>query len=86
MNSDVRRVNKPGPDTVFLFFRRLNATPQSTPDQMEVFFRWLLANATATPAQTPKPEPPAVDQLLQHLVVDSGSAACTGGGDWIDGI
>ena len=53
-----------------------------TPDQVEVFFRRLLASA-ATPALTPKPEPPAVDQLLQRLVAETQArqpapAAATG--------
>ena len=79
-DTDVRRASKPGPDTVFPAYAvsdpdgRVDdlwvaavATPQSTPDQ-EVFHRRLLASAAATLAPTPKPEPPAVDQLLQRLM------------------
>ena len=80
-DSDIRPVSIPGPDMVFPTYAvsdpdgRVDdlrvaavATPQSTPDQVEGVFRWLLANAAATPAPTLKPEPSAVDQLLQHLV------------------
>ena len=46
------------------------------------FFRRLLASVAA-PAPTPKPEPPAVDQLLQRLMVETPArqpvpAAATG--------
>ena len=83
-DSDVWRASKPGPDTVFPAYAvsdpdgRVDdlrvaavATPQSTPDQVEVFFRRLLASAAATPAPTLKPEPPAMDQVLQHLMAET---------------
>ena len=37
---------------------------------MADFFRRLLASVAA-PAPTPKPQPPAVDQLLQRLVAET---------------
>ena len=47
------------------------ATPQSTLDRAEGFFRRLLVSAVATPAPSLKPEPPAIDQLLQGLMVET---------------
>ena len=83
-DSDVRRVSKPGPDTVFPTYAvsdpdgreedlrvAMVAALKSTPDQVEVFFRRLLASAAATPARTPKPETPMVEQLLQRLVAET---------------
>ena len=83
-DSDVRRASKPGPDTVFPAYAvsdldgRVDdlrvaavATPQSTTDQVEGFLRRLLASTVATPAPTLKPEPPAIDQLLQRLMVET---------------
>ena len=84
VDSAVRRISKPGPDTIFPTYAVSNpdgrvdvlrvaavATPQSTPDQVEGFFRQLLASAAAALAPTPKPEPSAVDQLLQSPLMEN---------------
>ena len=83
MDSEVRRVSKPGPDPAFptyvvsdpdrgVDYLQVAAvtTPQSTPDQVETFFRQLLTSAAA-PTPTPAPEPPAVEKLLQRLVAET---------------
>ena len=46
--------------------------PKSTPDQVDNLFRQLLASAAApTPVPAPVPEVPAVEKLLQRLVVET---------------
>ena len=82
-DSDIRRVSKPGPDPAFPTnvvdevdrgvddIRVVGVTtPKSTPEQVEIFFCRLMASAAA-PAPTPAPEPPALERLLQRLVVET---------------
>ena len=62
------------------------ATPQSTPDQVEVFFADCgerCGNAGSDPEAGAPCDGSAASAYNGR---DSGSAACTGGGDWIGGI
>ena len=90
-DSDVRQAGKPGPDPTFPTYmvsgsdREMDdlqvaavTNPQSTPGSVGDLASEILAG-TAVAAPVPRPEPPTMEQLLQHLLVGAPAEEVTAG-------
>ena len=72
---EIRRVSKPGPETVYPTYV-VGDSDKGVDDlhvAVEILFRRLLASSAAapTPVPAPVPEPPAMERLLQRLVAET---------------